>query len=191
MIGSASAALCAGAVPETGKAGGKDATGRVPPPPPGSGSAEALLRKCTACNLCVSRCPSHVLKAAGLEYGLAGVMMPRMDFARGYCRPDCNECGKACPSGAIRPFDLSEKKRMRQAAAIYVKDDCLVLKEKFACGNCATHCPYKAIAMEKAADGRAYPKLDPAKCVGCGACEYHCPSKAIRVVGRTEEEVRA
>lgn len=156
----------------------------LPAPPPGTGSAAELMRRCTACNLCISRCPSNVLRAAGLEYGLSGVMMPRMDFTRGYCRPDCNECGQACPAGAIRPFRPEEKREMRQAVAIYRQADCLVTKESLACGNCAEHCPYKAIAMEKTADKRAYPKVDPAKCAGCGACEYHCPVKAIRVVGK-------
>ena len=155
-------------------------------PPPGSGSARELMRKCTACNVCVARCPSNVLKAAGLEYGLAGVMMPRMDFSRGFCRPDCNECGKACPAGAIRSFAVAEKKTMRLAVAVYAQDACLVKKEGFTCGNCAEHCPYGAIALEKATDGKSYPKVDPAKCAGCGACEYHCPTKAIRVIARKE-----
>ena len=165
---------------------GVDGAANVPVPPPGSGSARELMKRCTACNLCISRCPSNVLKAAGLEYGLAGVMMPRMDFAHGFCRPDCNECGKACPAGAIRPFAIDEKKGMRQAVAVYAPNGCLVTKEGLKCGNCAEHCPYQAIALEKAKDGKSYPKVDVAKCAGCGACEYHCPTKAIRVVGRKE-----
>ena len=162
--------------------------GDLPVPPPGAGTAKELMRKCTACNLCIARCPSNVLKAAGLEYGLSGLMMPRMDFTRGFCRPDCNECGKACPAGAIRPFAASEKKDMRQAVAVYAKDACLVTRERLGCGNCAEHCPYRAIKMEKDADGKAYPKVDASACAGCGACEYHCPTKAIRVVGRAGEE---
>jgi len=164
----------------------------LPPPPPGSGSVKDLLKRCSGCNLCVARCPSNVLKAAGLEYGLAGVMMPRMDFTRGFCRPDCNACGAACPAGAIRPFATAEKKAMRHAVAVYDKASCLVKTEKLGCGNCAEHCPYKAIEMTKAADGRAYPSVNAAACAGCGACEYHCPTKAIVVVAResVEEEAR-
>ena len=161
-----------------------DGARRLPAPPPGCGSAKELMKKCTACNLCISRCPSNVLTAAGLEYGLAGFMMPRMDFAHGFCRPDCNECGKACPAGAIRPCDLVEKVKMRQAVAVYAKGNCLIAKEGLKCGNCAEHCPYKAIQMVKAKDGKAYPELDAAKCAGCGACEYHCPTKAFTVVGK-------
>ena len=77
---------------------------------------------------------------------------------------------------------------MRQAVAVYAKDACLVTRERLGCGNCAEHCPYQAIKMEKAADGKAYPNVDASACAGCGACEYHCPTKAIRVVGRAGEE---
>ena len=183
LLGSVSAALVA----HSTEAGGiSDAA--LPVPPPGVGTAKNMMQRCTACNLCIARCPSNVLKAAGLEYGLSGVMMPRMDFSRGFCRPDCNECGKACPAGAIRPFAVDEKKTMRQAVAIYVKDACLVTTEQLGCGNCASHCPYKAITMEKSVDGKSYPKVTAALCAGCGACEYHCPTKAIHVVGCRGEE---
>lgn len=185
LLGSASAALCAGALP---CAGAEGEARELPAPPPGSGSVSDLMRRCTACNLCISRCPSNVLKAAGLGYGLGGVMMPQMDFTHGYCRPDCNACGKVCPAGAIRPFKPSDKKEMRHAVAVYRKADCLVAKEGLVCGNCAEHCPYGAIAMAKDGDGRSCPKVDPSKCAGCGACVYHCPAKAIRVVGRQMEE---
>ena len=185
LLGTASAALTGTAVPAFG-----DLEPSTPVPPPGTGSVDAFMRRCTGCNLCIARCPSHVLKAAGLEYGLGGVMMPRMDFTLGYCRPDCADCAKACPAGAIRLFKPDEKRHMRQAYAVYVRDSCLVAREDLACGNCAEHCPYKAISLVKDGDGRAYPKVDLAKCAGCGACEYHCPSKAIRVVGRTAEDLR-
>ena len=39
---------------------------RVPMSPPGSISHRNLLQHCTACHLCVSKCPSHVLKPAGM-----------------------------------------------------------------------------------------------------------------------------
>ena len=185
LLGSASAVFCAGA---TSVAEADVEARELPAPPPGSDCVSDLMRRCTACNLCISRCPSNVLEAAGLGYGLGGVMMPRMDFTRGFCRPDCNECGKVCPSDAIRPFKPFEKREMRQAVALWRKTDCLVAKEGPACQNCVTHCPYGAIAIEKGGDGRNYPKVNPSKCAGCGACEYHCPAKAIRVVGRWKGE---
>lgn len=155
-----------------------------PVPPPGTVSLKSLLHQCTACNACVMRCPAKVLKPAELEYGFQGMMIPRMDFSRGYCRPDCTACGEACPTGAIRVFKAADKRNMRQALAVCAKASCLVAREGLACGNCATHCPYKAIRMEKADDQRAYPVVSEADCAGCGACEYHCPAKAITVVGK-------
>ena len=47
---------------------------RVPMSPPGSISHKNLLQHCTSCHLCISKCPSHVLKPAGLEYGIGGIM---------------------------------------------------------------------------------------------------------------------
>jgi len=182
LLGAASAAAL------TGLAGAeKDkVTATHPVPPPGAASLSSFLRACTACNVCVMRCPSKVLRPAELEYGIRGVMIPRMDFSRGYCRPDCTACGEACPAGAIRSFKAADKRGMRHALAVYAKGNCLVVREGLACGNCATHCPYKAIRMEKAADNRSYPVVSAADCAGCGSCEYHCPTKAITVVGRKE-----
>ena len=56
--------------------------------PPGTDGGKRLRTRCTGCNLCVAKCPTKVLKAATLEYGLAGTMMPVMDFSRGYCEKD-------------------------------------------------------------------------------------------------------
>jgi len=185
LLGSAALSL--------GTCGAMSATSQraLPPPPPGSGSVKDLLSRCTGCNLCIARCPSNVLKAADFEYGLAGVMMPRMDFSHGFCRPDCTACGDVCPAGAIRPFTTAEKKGLRQAVAVCDSSACLVTREGLACGNCAEHCPEKAISMVKDADGKCRPRVNGALCSGCGACEYHCPTKALKVVARADGEVTA
>jgi len=183
LLGAASSAALVGIADVSTKVAERP----LPPPPPGTVSLKAFLKTCTSCNLCISRCPSKVLKAADMEYGLSGMMMPRMDFSRGFCRPDCTACAEACPAGAIRPFKAADKRNLRHALAVYVKESCLVAKEGLACGNCALHCPYKAIRMEKAQDKRAYPVVSAEACAGCGACEYHCPTKAITVVCRKED----
>ena len=69
--------------------------------PPGAVSPEHLLKHCTACHLCIAKCPSHVLKPAVTEYGLGGVMQPVMYFDRGFCNFDCTVCSDVCPNGAI------------------------------------------------------------------------------------------
>ena len=77
--------------------------------PPGSDAGARLRTRCTGCNLCVAKCPTKVLKAATLEYGLTGTMMPVMDFSRGFCEKDCTLCGEVCPTGAIRRLTKEEK----------------------------------------------------------------------------------
>jgi ferredoxin len=57
--------------------GGKH-RGPRPVAPPGAQSIEHLQAKCTACHLCISKCPSHVLQPAVMEYGLQGIMQPVM-----------------------------------------------------------------------------------------------------------------
>ena len=152
-------------------------------PPPGT-DRERLFRRCTACQACVAACPEGVLVAALGEYGLKGVMMPRQSFVHGFCRPECTVCGAVCPTGAIRPFRVEDKSKLTGGLAVVAPAECLVTREKLTCGNCAAHCPHKAIALK--AKESVPPTVDAAKCVGCGACEYHCPSKAIRVRPRAK-----
>lgn len=50
--------------------------------PPGAVSADAFAQRCTACHLCVSRCPSGVLVPAVLENGALQMGQPYMDFLK-------------------------------------------------------------------------------------------------------------
>ncbi|MCB9249508.1 MAG: 4Fe-4S dicluster domain-containing protein [Ignavibacteriales bacterium] len=51
--------------------------------------------------MCVASCPTQVLQPSFLEYGLLGIMQPRMDYISGYCNYECTICTEVCPSGAI------------------------------------------------------------------------------------------
>jgi len=44
------------------------------------------------------------------------------------------------------------------------------------CGECATHCPSRAIYLE---EEKAY--LDKKKCIGCGECIVRCPTKSVNI----------
>ena len=146
--------------------------------PPGAGSAENLHAKCTACNLCVSKCPTHVLQPAVWEYGLQGIMQPTLKFNKGYCLYDCHLCGEVCPTGAINLLGREEKKMTRLGHAIFRKDKCVITTDGRECGNCAEHCPAEAIKMVRSAvDRKLYPQIEKALCIGCGKCEYLCPAK--------------
>lgn len=172
-------------------AGGEDARERVPPAaiaPPGADGGARLRTRCTGCNLCVAKCPTKVLKAATLEYGLAGTMMPVMDFARGFCEKGCTVCGEACPTGAIRRLTKEEKGKTKIGLAALVsgwEGKCLASAENHPCALCEKHCAYGAVkvAEEKDKDGKKVrrPVVDAAKCVGCGACAHVCPAAIFSI----------
>lgn len=149
--------------------------------PPGAVSADAFAQRCTACHLCVSRCPSGVLVPAVLENGALQMGQPYMDFSKGYCVYNCNFCSQACPAGAIRPLDLAVKEKTKIGIARYAQFHCLIARDGIVCGNCARHCPVQAITLVENEDGRSYPHVDGARCIGCGSCEYHCPAKPAAI----------
>jgi formate hydrogenlyase subunit 6/NADH:ubiquinone oxidoreductase subunit I len=118
-----------------------------PVSPPGSGSIAHFTATCTACHLCVSACPSRVLVPSFLEFGLAGVMQPRMNFHTGHCNYDCTICLDVCPTGAILPLKVEEKKLKQLGVAKFIKENCVVFTDNTACGACSEHCLTKAVDM--------------------------------------------
>jgi formate hydrogenlyase subunit 6/NADH:ubiquinone oxidoreductase subunit I len=162
---------------------GKGNGGPRPVAPPGAGSLSNLHAKCTACHLCVSKCPTHVLQPAITEYGLQGVMQPVMRYDKGYCLYDCTLCGEVCPTGAINLLDSEEKKMTFIGHALFHRERCIVSEDGVECGNCAEHCPAEAIKMVKSPiDRRTYPEIEKALCIGCGRCEYLCPATPIKAI---------
>lgn len=153
--------------------------------PPGSKSAEHFNSKCTACQLCVNACPSGVLQASFMEYGLSGFMQPRLDFNAHFCNYECNVCSNVCPTGAIEPITVDQKKQTQIGKVTFYKQLCVVETEGTACGACSEHCPTQAVHMVPYKNGLTIPEISPDICVGCGACEYICPvrpNKAIVVI---------
>jgi len=162
--------------------------GTNPVTPPGSKGIDHFSGRCTACHLCVSICPTQVLRPALLEYGVAGVLQPHMDFRTGYCNYDCVLCSTVCPSGAILPLTQDQKKEVQIGTARFVKEDCIVETKKKDCSACSEHCPTKAVYMVPYG-ALMLPELKNELCVGCGACEHACPTtplKAIFVVASDE-----
>jgi ferredoxin len=156
-----------------------------PVTPPGSHAIERFNDKCTACHLCVSACPSQVLQPSLLEYGLAGIFQPMMDYRYGYCNFDCTLCSEVCPSGAITALVKEKKKLVQIGKAHFIKENCIVYTENTACGACSEHCPTKAVDMVPYKDINI-PQVNTDYCTGCGACEHACPTqphKSIYVDG--------
>lgn len=146
---------------------------QVPLKPAGAVSLKNFEHRCTACQLCVSKCPEHVLRPST---ELSSFMQPYMAFDQGYCRTACTRCSEVCPTGAIRSVDKEQKTSISVGHAVVLKENCI------GCGACVRHCPSSAIMM---VDGR--PAVNEARCLGCGACEYYCPARpmtAIYVEGR-------
>ncbi len=158
--------------------------------PPGSISARNMYSHCTACQLCVAECPNHVLRPSS---DLDRFMQPESSFERGWCRPECTLCSEVCPTGAIRKTDIAEKSSIQTGHAVWVRDNCIPLKDGVECGNCARHCPSGAIIMVNSVLGDPssvkIPAVNESRCIGCGACEHLCPSRpfsAIYVEGHSE-----
>lgn len=165
----------------------KDSTKPVlrnfPTTPPGSISINHYTDNCTACHLCVASCPSQVLQPSFLEYGLLGIMQPRMDFKTSYCDFDCVACTLVCPSGAIIKQDVETKHTIQLGKTKFVKENCVVYTEKTDCGACAEHCPTKAVKMQLDIEvNKMAPLITEDLCVGCGACEFACPTKPYKAI---------
>lgn len=150
--------------------------------PPGSLSAGHLLEHCTACHLCVTKCPSHVLKPAFTEYGLGGMMQPMMYFEDGFCNFDCTVCSDVCPNGAILPLTVEQKHVTQVGRVVFLIENCIVNTDETSCGACSEHCPTQAVTMVPYKDGLTIPHVNPDICVGCGGCEYVCPVRPFRAI---------
>lgn len=157
---------------------------RHPISPPGSISIDHFKSLCTACHLCVTSCPTHVLYPSMFDYGIDGILQPKMNYDASFCNYDCNICTLICPSGAILPVDVPSKKLIQIGRTNFVKEDCVVIDKKKECAACAEHCPTKAVRMAPYEGKLKLPELNNDLCTGCGACEYACPTtprKAIYV----------
>lgn len=168
-------------------------TRHTPISPPGSKNTKHLLNHCTSCHLCVSRCPSNVIKPAFMEYGLGGIMQPVMTYEKGFCNYNCTVCADVCPNHALLPLTMEEKHMLQIGRVHFVHDICVVVTDGNNCGACAEHCPTQAVTMIPYKDGLTIPHITPDICVGCGGCEFICPvrpHRAIFVEGNIEHRER-
>jgi len=151
--------------------------------PPGAKSAKNFYKHCTACQLCVANCPNNVLRPSTDPGHL---MQPKMDFDRGFCRPECTTCSQVCPAGAILPITKEEKTMVHIGRAVVDYDLCIAAKGEASCGKCAAACPAGAVSMvRKDASERTSPLIPSViedRCIGCGKCEYLCPSRPISAI---------
>lgn len=153
--------------------------------PPGASSRDSFLSHCTACHLCVSKCPQGIIRPSATEYGILHMLQPHLDYSLGYCLHECNLCTQVCPDGALKPLSLGEKQSHAVGKAKFVLKNCVTQTDGSECGLCSRKCPVGAIDMVEHGD-TLIPQVNEAICVGCGKCEYACPAtpeKAIYVEG--------
>ena len=161
-------------------------SGIKPAVPAGAISLSHLRSHCTACQLCISACPSAVLKPS---LNPTTFMQPQMTFTDGFCRPECTACADICPAGAIIPIGAAEKSSVKIGTAKVDIDLCISAAYGQTCGNCARHCPIHAIRLIKAPNGNLRPTVDETRCIGCGACEYHCPVGTAGMISSSEAAI--
>ncbi len=180
---------------------GADEALPMPIRPPGSVTEAQFLDLCIRCGECFKACPGPVLIPAGTVYGIDSMWTPIASFQSAGCHQDCNFCTDVCPTGAIQPLKIEEKREIHMGLAKVNTETCLSFREddKEACDLCFQECTaagYDAIEMkafkhEVAAEDMPppgafsddeieamltyyAPVVDQDACVGCGLCEYRC-----------------
>ncbi len=150
--------------------------------PPGATTIEQFSQKCTSCHLCVSKCPSRVIKPSFLEYGIGGMMQPMLDFDHRFCNYDCTLCADICPTGALLPLTQEAKHTSQIGIVQLYLENCIVYTDETSCGACSEHCPTQAVSMIPYKGNLTIPHIKQEICVGCGGCEFICPSKPYKAI---------
>ena len=109
-------------------------------------------------------------------------LTPTLRFDDDYCREDCVRCGEVCPSGALVPLALEEKRQVKLGRPRVDLELCLLADDR-ECAVCRNRCPYGAI--RHVFDEKNYmlsPQVNLDLCNGCGACETFCPVSPIKAI---------
>jgi ferredoxin len=126
--------------------------------PPGSLPEDQFLSRCIKCGQCMRICPTNVIHPAGLTAGLEGVWTPVLNFRIGTsgCQHNCIACGNLCPTAAIRPISLPERRGlgpyaeqgpMKIGTAFIDRGRCLPWAMDRPCIVCQENCPVSPKAI--------------------------------------------
>lgn len=146
--------------------------------PPGAGSVERFSSKCTGCLLCVNDCSGKVIMPPD-----ASNPTVHLDYTKGMCEFNCNNCSQVCPTGAIMSTPIEKKKRLRIGTAVFYETRCIAAIYGTHCGACAEHCPTGAVRMVMKTGFKVpIPEVTEALCIGCGNCSWPCPVRPERAI---------
>ncbi len=144
--------------------------------PPGAQPEPLFQDLCVRCGECIKGCLTNTLQPVWFEAGISGLWTPKITARLAGCEQNCNVCGHLCPTGAIRPLDLEEKKHAKVGTARILKTRCIAWEQDRTCLICDEICPYNAISNRfVAGHGVTVPVIDENRCNGCGFCENKCP----------------
>ncbi len=150
--------------------------------PPGTSSREDYIRRCTSCGACIAACPTGVLTSSVKQYGLRHALTPVMDFDSSYCDYNCTRCTEVCPTKAIVPLTLAEKRNTPIGSARVSPTNCMLFVNGTPCSRCADVCPKRAISFISDSQGRTSPTVEPRLCIGCGHCSNACPAEPYSAI---------
>ncbi len=88
--------------------------------PPGALDEARFVERCIKCGQCMRVCPTNVIQPSGWETGLEALWTPALNMRMGTsgCQLNCVACGQLCPTAAIRPITLEEKRGLGAYAAV-------------------------------------------------------------------------
>ncbi|MYL83828.1 4Fe-4S binding protein [Desulfovibrio aerotolerans] len=140
--------------------------------PPGSLDEARFLARCIRCGQCMRVCPANVIQPAVTVAGAAGLWTPALDYrlGRAGCLPNCIACGQVCPTAAIRPLSIEEKRGLgdfaaagplRLGTAFVDRSRCLPWAMGRPCLVCQEVCPVspKAITVREVFEPLRLPRL--------------------------------
>jgi ferredoxin-type protein NapF len=144
--------------------------------PPGSRPEDDFLALCVRCGECMASCPNNALQPIWFEAGNEGLFSPGLVPKRGACSQDCNNCGTVCPTSAIRPLEISDRRWAKTGTARIMREKCLAWEQQKRCMVCDEVCPYSAVKFRNEPGNPVpVPEVMEERCSGCGFCEHHCP----------------
>lgn len=151
--------------------------------PPGAIPEQAFTALCARCGTCAAACPEGIIHPDLGSSGVAGLLTPAITIHNSYCIELCHECGKVCPTNAIRHESLEVKQNISIGIAELIKPLCLSWEKREFCMVCAGYCPYNAVKGIDM-DGIECPEIIEDRCRGCGACQVVCPAEKLAIIVR-------